>query len=96
VLAETLWREAAASRESMLATACQRVLGRLPDREEQSILARLHEEQRAWFRGHPDDAIAHLKVGAKPVDASLPAPEIAALAVVVNTLMNHDSFVVKR
>ena len=79
-----------------MAAACQRVLGRSPDAAEAKILSQLHAEQLAWFQAHPDAAIASLKVGVKSADETLPPVEVAAAAVVINTLMNHDSFVVKR
>jgi hypothetical protein len=96
VLGEALWRETGGTRDALVAAACQRVLGRLPDAVEAKILGRLHDEQLAWFQTHSDAAVAGLKVGARAADEKLPPAEVAAAAVVVNTLMNHDSFVVKR
>ncbi len=61
-----------------------------------ATLLRLYDEQLAWYRDHPAEAEAYLKTGDTPRDAALPAPEVAAAATLVNTLMNHDGFVVKR
>lgn len=96
VLGELLRRETGGARDALVAAACQRVLGRSPDATEARILARLHDEQLTFFRAHPEAATASLKVGAKAADQTLPPAEVAAAAVLVNTLMNHDSFVVKR
>jgi hypothetical protein len=96
VLAEKLHREYPTNRSALLADAFRRLSSREPDATERAILARLHDEQLAWFTAHPSDAEKHLAIGDTPGDATLPAPEIAALAVVLNTLMNHDAFVVKR
>jgi hypothetical protein len=80
----------------LVAAAFRELTSRAPDAAEQKILGRLFAEQLAWFRAHPGEATAHLAIGATPVDAALPAPEIAATAILVNTLMNHDAFAVKR
>ena len=54
------------------------------------------EAQLAWFQKNPGDADCHLEIGDTPPDRRLAPPEVAALAVTINTLMNHDAFVVKR
>jgi hypothetical protein len=56
----------------------------------------MYDEQLGWFRDHPDAAKAGLAVGDTPRDPTLPDAEVAAAAAVVNTLMNHDAFVMKR
>ena len=96
VLAEKLHVELGGERDAIVAAAFRRLTSRAPDATEQKILARLYDEQLGHFRAHPDAAAAGLAVGATPRDATLPAPEIAAAATLVNTLMNHDAFVVKR
>jgi Protein of unknown function (DUF1553)/Protein of unknown function (DUF1549)/Concanavalin A-like lectin/glucanases superfamily/Planctomycete cytochrome C len=96
VLAENLYRAHAGQPDSLLADAFRRLTLRAPDPAEQKIIARLFDEQLTWFRAHPADAAKHLALGETPRDAKLPTPEIAALATVVNTLMNHDAFAVKR
>jgi len=96
VLAERLLREYSGDREAMLEAAFARLTGRAPDAAERRIVARLHDEQRAWFNRHPGDADCHLEIGDAPPDRGLSAPAVAALAVTINTLMNHDAFVVKR
>ena len=96
VLAEELHRAHAGQDEVLVAQAFQRVTGRTPDSTEQPILLHLLKEQREWFEKQPAQAAAYLKVGERPAAAKLPAPEIAAVATLVNTLMNHDLFSVKR
>jgi hypothetical protein len=96
VLAGQLLREPAGGDAALVAAAFLRLTGRAPDAEEQTILLRLLADQRAWFAKHPAEAAAYLRVGATPADAALPAPEVAAVATLVNTLMNHDLFSVKR
>lgn len=96
VLAENLYRAHAGQPDALVAAAFRRLTLRAADATEQKILARLFAEQLTWFRAHPADADKHLALGDTPRDPALPAPEIAALATVVNTLMNHDAFAVKR
>jgi hypothetical protein len=96
VLAENLYRAHAGQTDALVAAAFRRLTLRTADAAEQKILGRLFAEQLTWFRAHPADADKHLALGDTPRDPALPAPEIAALATVVNTLMNHDAFAVKR
>ena len=96
VLAENLYRAHAGQPDALVAAAFRRLTLRTADAAEQKILGRLFDEQLTWFRAHPADADKHLALGDTPRDPKLPAPEIAALATVVNTLMNHDAFAVKR
>ena len=96
VLAERLLREHGGDREAMLDAAFARLACRAPDATERRIVTRLHDEQLAWFKRNQGDADCHLEIGDTPPDRRLPAPEVAALAVTINTLMNHDAFVVKR
>ena len=96
VLAEKLHRAHAGRPDDLVADAFLRLASRSPDATERAILARLYAEQLAEFRADPAAAAAHLAIGRTPRDTSLPAPEVAAAAVLVNTLMNHDAFVVKR
>jgi hypothetical protein len=96
VLAEELHRAHGGRDDALIAQAMLRLTGRAPDVAEQRILARLLAEQRDYFRRQPGEAAALRKVGAKAADDALPAPEIAAVATFVNTLMNHDLFSVKR
>ena len=96
VLAERLLRTHGADHTALLADAFARLTGRPPDGTERRIVARLHEEQLAWFNRNPGDADCHLEIGDTPPDRGLPPPAVAALTVTINTLMNHDAFVVKR
>jgi len=96
VLAESLHRAGDGRREAIAAGAHVRLLGRPAGVAEMATLLRLYDEQLAWYRDHPAEAEAYLKIGDTPRDAALPAPEVAAAATLVNTLMNHDGFVVKR
>ncbi len=96
VLAERLHRDTAGRPDALATAAFLRLLGRAPDAAEQRLLARLLAEQLAWYRARPAAAKAYLKIGDTPRDDALPPAEAAAATVLINTLMNHDGFVVKR
>lgn len=77
-------------------SAFRLLTGRRPRAEELAVLEQLRAEQERRFAAAPRDAAALLAVGEKPRDASLPAPQVAAMAVVASTIMNMDAFVTKR
>jgi hypothetical protein len=74
----------------------RRLTGRSPDVEEMSILARLEEEQRAYFTEDPDAAEEYVRLGDKERGGSFPVVDLAAVMVVASAVMNHDEFVMKR
>ena len=76
--------------------AFRAVIGRTPDDTEQTIFARLLEDQRTLFAAAPDDAGKLLAVGESRSDAALPPVELAAMTTVVSAMMNFDEFVVLR
>jgi hypothetical protein len=69
---------------------------RLPDEEEQAILASMYAAQRAWYQQHPEAADELLGVGETPRAEGLAAIDLAAATSVINALMNYDGCVVKR
>ncbi|NBP81041.1 DUF1553 domain-containing protein, partial [bacterium] len=69
---------------------------RLPDEEEQAILASMYATQRAWYQQHPEAADELLGVGETPRAEGLAAIDLAAATSVINALMNYDGCVVKR
>ena len=95
-LAEELYRAHGGQRDRIVAAAFERVLCRPPDAAEREIIIRLFEDQLAVFTADPRGAETYLATGATPRAVGLPPPVTAAVAVVVNTLMNHDEFVMKR
>lgn len=72
------------------------VLGRAPSARELEISQQLFEEQLRIFASNQEAADKYLAIGDKPRDQTLRGPELAATTVLVNTLMNHDEFVMKR
>ncbi len=72
------------------------LIGRLPDEIEAGILARMFDEQRAWFAQHPADAVKYVHVGESAPNPSLAPVDVAATTAVVNAIVNFDEFVVLR
>ena len=72
------------------------LIGRLPDETEAGILARMFDEQRAWFAQHPADAVKYVHVGESAPNPSLAPVDVAATTAVVNAIVNFDEFVVLR
>ena len=102
VLAERLLGESSGQAETtdeanlMLGRAFEQLTSRKPDDEEQEILRRMHTSQLAWYRAHPGDAGKLVSIGDAKPNAALPAVDVAALASVINALLNYDGCVVKR
>ena len=95
-LAERLLAQHPADAGTRHRAAYRALVGRAPDETEAGILARLFEEQRAWFAAHPADALQYVRVGEAQVDPALPPAELAATTAVVNAIVNFDEFVVLR
>lgn len=64
--------------------------GRTPDADELETLARRWNEVHLHYLAQPDEAEALLSVGARPRDAELMAPDLAALTVVCSLILNLD------
>ncbi|HEV7866050.1 MAG TPA: DUF1553 domain-containing protein, partial [Chthoniobacteraceae bacterium] len=96
LLGEKLHREAAGDVAAMIEGAFLRCLSRPPDAREREIMQQLYAEQLAHFSSKPEEAAALLKVGSAPAPKNAPAAELAAAAVLAQTLLNHDASVVKR
>jgi hypothetical protein len=96
VLAEDLVRHCGANLQARITQAFRLATGRQPEPAERAILQQLYQEQLKLFEQAPSSAHQYLKIGEHPLDDSLPAPEVAATTVLVNTLMNLDEFVMER
>jgi hypothetical protein len=96
VLGERLHLEAKGDLPKMIESGFLRCLSRKPDVQEVQICTKLYQEQLTHFKAAPKEAEELLKTGNAKHDASVPAPEAAAAAVLAQALMNHDASVVKR
>jgi cytochrome c-type biogenesis protein CcmH/NrfG len=96
VLAERLLQESGGTGEAFLRTAFARLSGRAADPKEREILGRMYAEQQQHYRQHPADAASLVALGDTPRNTATDPVVLAAATTVVNALMNHDTFVVKR
>lgn len=90
VLAEKLVREFPADDEKRCAKAFRLCTCRSSAAKELAVLVRLLREQRRYFAGAANEALAFLNNGASEANLSLPAVEIAATGVVTRVVMNHE------
>ena len=96
VLGEKLHLEAKGDLPKMIELGFLRCLSRQPDATEVQICTQLYKEQLTHFKAAPKEAEELLNTGNTKHDASIPAPEAAAAAVLAQSLLNHDACVVKR
>jgi len=76
--------------DDAIATAFRMATSREPDNRERAILSQLFEEERARFAAAPAEAEALLGVGAYGVDPAADPIDLAAMTVVVSTILNMD------
>jgi hypothetical protein len=96
VLAQRAAQEAGPAVRDRAEYVFRTLTARRPRERELSVLEALYQEQYAEFRAHRAGAEQFLAVGDAPKDKALDAAECAALAVLVQAVMNHDEAVMKR
>jgi len=88
-LAEAVLKQHSEPSEIIAKLAAHILLRPLEDAEAQ-IVASTAQDLEAEFTAHPERAAAFLKVGDAPADPALPAPKLAAYAMVASQLFNLD------
>jgi len=73
----------------------KRLIARPLDKREAVILTQSYKDFLAHYSSKPDDASKLLHEGASEVDRKIPAPDVAALTMVANTMLNLDETLVK-
>ncbi|HLP00091.1 MAG TPA: DUF1553 domain-containing protein [Fimbriimonas sp.] len=73
-----------------------RLAGRKPSDSERAILDRTFDEQRAFFAADPASATKLITVGASKANPALDPLDLAAMTVVVQTILNSDLVIWKR
>jgi mono/diheme cytochrome c family protein len=86
---------AAPAFEARLDAVAVRLLGRAFSAPERAVLRRTLDDALAVYRRDPAQARALLAVGESPVEADLPAPELAAWTLVASQVMNLDESLTK-
>ena len=84
------------STEQAIRDAFRTLTSRHPSQEELAVLTVLHEQQLAYFESDTQSTEAFLSIGEAKPDDSLAPPQLAAMTVVVGTLMNFDESMMKR
>jgi hypothetical protein len=90
VLAERIVQKGEGSPQEQIARAFRSVTCRQPKEQELTLLQDLYGAELKNFRQEQEQAEALLRVGEFPRDEKLGAPEVAALTVVVSTILNLD------
>jgi hypothetical protein len=80
--------------EAAVTEAFLRIINRHPDKQEQDILLQYFNEQDAWFKANPETIVKVTKVGEYKMK-SAPAPEVAALARLVQVIYNMEEAITK-
>jgi hypothetical protein len=95
VLAQNALLAARGNVDREIGYMANRLLGRSFNEKEQAIVLKSYRDYLAYYQAAPDDAAKLVKVGeSKPV-ATLPSPQLAAMTMVANELMNLDEVLVK-
>ena len=95
-LAERLLRLPLEDRDARLCSGFRHLTSRNPTVKELDVLSRLYEEQKQHFETIPNDATAFLAIGESPRQESFVPSELAAMTVVMHTVMSYDECVTKR
>ncbi|MBT9186719.1 DUF1553 domain-containing protein [Zobellia russellii] len=88
VLAESLIEETAYNPELLLQKAFQLSTGRKAKKEEMGVLKKFLDDELHRFLEHEEDAIAYLNMGETKIKNTSDPVKVAALATVINGIMN--------
>ena len=76
--------------------AYRRLTARMPATTELQLLEELYHKTLTRFRTSPEKSKGWLKAGRAATEPGLDPQQVAAYAVVANTIMNSDAFITKR
>ena len=96
VLAERIQREGGEDLKERTQYAFRLLCGRAPTLKEMNLLEQQYDYAIDKYQRNPEAAVELLEVGDLPFDDRLDSVETAALAMVVNTMMNFDEAYMKR
>jgi hypothetical protein len=85
-----------AAKEKSIDDAFRILTSRRGDNEELAVLNELYAQQLAYFREDDERIDAFLKIGDSPPIGGLDEKKVAAMTVVIATLMNFDQSMMKR
>lgn len=96
MLAVRMQKEGGDSLEQQIKYGFRLSTSRYPKEEETKVLKDLFNSQSQWFVSNKSEALKLLKVGNKQLEKEYLNSKTAALAMVANTLLNHDETYMKR
>ncbi len=96
LIAERCIKEGKEATEEQINQAFRLLTSRNLSEKELSLLVELYQQEYDKYQSNPEEARALLAVGDYPYDTSLELPELAALTVVTNIIMNYDEVYTKR
>ncbi len=96
VLAERMQSEGGLTIDRQIAYGFRCATGRHPKASELKLLVQLFDENLKRYALDPVDAKSYLSVGSYEIDKHLDIPRTAALAIVANTVFNHDDTYMRR
>ena len=96
VLAVRMQKEGGTDLKEQIIFAFRSVTGRKPKPTEIEVLSELFEKEKARFVSNPRAARKVLNVGQFPQDRTFSRTTTAALAIVANTILNHDEAYMRR
>jgi hypothetical protein len=89
-LAQRALRESHGNLDLEIDFMTARLLARPFDQKEREIVKRAYQDYLAYYDSHPEDAQKLLSVGESKADLPAAAPQVAALTMVANQVMNLD------
>jgi mono/diheme cytochrome c family protein len=95
VLAAQLLQKGSREFTDHVVQAFRLAVSRPPSVEEVATCRRVFEKQLASFKADPEAAEKYLTAGEAPRDPAIDAPELAALTVLVNMILNLDEFLTR-
>ncbi|WP_013627707.1 DUF1553 domain-containing protein [Rubinisphaera brasiliensis] len=96
VYAERLLAKSNGKAEQTLDDLFLSLTARQPTDAEREVLLDLLAQEQAHYDAHPQEAAEFLQTGDSPINDTLPATDVAALAIVINTLLNFDDVQMQR
>lgn len=95
-MGENLIKEFGDNHPAAVAKAFQLLTSRPVSKAELAVISNSFQEQLAYFRDRPDETNKFLATGDAPRDMNLAAEQVAAMAMVINLLLNYDECVVRQ
>ncbi len=89
-LAEVAWEQSRGDTNKAVEVVAQRVLARPLSKPEKSLVKQSLGELLGFYSQQPDEAQKLISVGESKPSATVPAPQLAALTMVANQLLNLD------